>query len=298
MSHSSFPSLKKRPWGTNIFNREWDALIILDACRVDALEEIADEYEFLSVDNSITSVGSTSFEWMNHTFSSNHIEDVRDTAYISGNGYTNKVFGKGGETGDAAIPFGPTEYDVGDSGDFEYLEELWRAKFAEESEWMIGGAAGARVHPRYTTDRTIAASRNRQADRLLIHYQYPHDSFPLAENPDLFRPFEAIREGRANREEVWEEYLNNLRIVLDEVSLLLDNIEAEHVVISTDHGEAFGEFGFYRHVIGCPIPCMRNVPWAKTTAKDREQYEPSAPNPKMTNNSTTVEERLNQLGYR
>jgi len=63
---------KWRPWGTNVFDRDWDALIILDACRVDALREVEDEYDFLTVDDSITSVGSTSFEWMNHTFDSGY----------------------------------------------------------------------------------------------------------------------------------------------------------------------------------------------------------------------------------
>lgn len=133
---------KWRPWGTNIFERDWDAIILLDACRVDALREVEDEYDFLAVEETITSVGSTSFEWMNHTFDTEYRNEIERTAYVSGNGYTDRVIGQGGDTGHAAIPFGPTEYDIVDHEDFGYLEELWRAEFEEDSEWMINGNAG------------------------------------------------------------------------------------------------------------------------------------------------------------
>jgi len=288
---------KWRPWGTNVFDRDWDALIILDACRVDALQEVEDEYDFLTVGNSITSVGSTSFEWMNHTFDSEYRSKVEQTAYVSGNGYTDRVLGQGGETGHAAMPFGPAEYDVVDSEDFGYLEELWRAEFDDNSEWMINGDAGSRIHPRYTTDRAIAAGREQEMERLVVHYMYPHDPFPLADSPELFRPFDALRSGEITREAAWEEYLDHLRFVLDEVERLLENLDAEDVVITADHGEAFGEYGFYRHVIGCPLPCMRKVPWGQASGTDREKYEPCAPAPESSNETTSAEERLEDLGY-
>ncbi|MFC5278677.1 hypothetical protein ACFPM1_07900 [Halorubrum rubrum] len=63
---------KRYRWGTNVFDRDWDLLVVLDACRVDALREVADEYGFVGDVESMTSVGSTSFEWMNHTFDSKH----------------------------------------------------------------------------------------------------------------------------------------------------------------------------------------------------------------------------------
>ncbi|MGQ3410854.1 hypothetical protein ACT4ML_01125 [Natrinema sp. LN54] len=285
------------PYGTNIFERDWDALIILDACRVDALREVADEYEFLTVDDSITSVGSTSFEWMNHTFDAEYRDEIQDTAYVTGNGYTERVLGNGGDTGHAAMPFGPSEYDVVSPGDFGYLEELWRVEFDDSAEWMVGSEDGTRVHPRYTTDRAIAAGRNRSTDRLVVHYMYPHDPYPLADDPDLQEPFDALRAGRVDRDETWDEYLQNLRFVLDEVEVLLDNVDADNVVITADHGEAFGEYSFYRHVIGCPLPCMRTVPWAETTAADTGEYEPRAPAPQSATETATAEERLEDLGY-
>lgn len=288
---------RRYPYGTNVFDREWDALIILDACRVDALREVEDEYGFLTVDDSITSVGSTSFEWMNHTFDAEYRNEIEETAYVTGNGYTDRVLGKGGDTGHAAMPFGPSEYDVVNPTDLEYLEELWRVEFDKSAEWMVGSGDGSRIHPRYTTDRAIAAGRNRDAGRLIVHYMYPHDPYPLTDDPDLQQPFDALRAGRVSRDDAWDEYVRHLRFVLDEVEVLLENLDADNVVITADHGEAFGEYGFYRHVIGCPLPCMRNVPWTETTAVDTGSYESHAPGPNTGAETVTAEERLEDLGY-
>ncbi|MDL0135133.1 hypothetical protein PNQ27_14665, partial [Halobacterium salinarum] len=194
-------------------------------------------------------------------------------------------------------PFGPTQYDVVDPEEFGYLDELWRAEFDDTSEWMIEGEFGSRVHPRYATDRAIRAGREQPTERLLVHYMYPHDPFPLADTADLFRPFDSLRSGDITREEAWEEYLDHLRFVLDEVERLLNNLEAENVIISADHGEAFGEYGFYRHVIGCPLPCMREVSWAETSGSDSGEYEASAPAPNSTKETVSAEEQLEDLGY-
>lgn len=47
---------------TNAFEKEWDVLVVLDACRVDLLNSVADEYEFVEGGRSIYSVGGTSPE--------------------------------------------------------------------------------------------------------------------------------------------------------------------------------------------------------------------------------------------
>ncbi|PSP48877.1 hypothetical protein BRC67_12005, partial [Halobacteriales archaeon QH_3_68_24] len=60
------------------------------------------------------------------------------------------------------------------------------------------------------------------------------------------------RESRKGLTANREAYLDNLRIVLDEVAVLLENIDADTVAITTDHGEAFGERNFYRHPVACP----------------------------------------------
>jgi hypothetical protein len=287
---------KRFPWGTNVFDREWDLLIILDACRVDALEAVADEYEFVTDVESMTSVGSTSFEWMNHTFAAEYTDEVRRTGYVTGNTYTDRVLAQDGYTGSAPMPFGPETYDVVPPAEFGHLEELWKAKFDDDSEWVVGDGDGSRRGPRYATERAIEVGRSEDLDRLVVHYMYPHDPFPLADEA-VQHPFDALRGGEASRDEVWEAYLDNLRFVLDEVELLLENVDAETVAITADHGEAFGEYGFYRHVIGCPIPCMRQVPWVETEATDAGEYAPDAPIPVVETDVESAEKRLAELGY-
>jgi hypothetical protein len=82
------------------------------------------------------------------------------------------------------------------------------------------------------------------------------------------------------------------------VGVLLENLEAEKVVITADHGEAFGERNFYRHPVACPLSCVREVPWVETTATNTGSVEPTAPDPERVDTASSVEERLEQLGYR
>jgi hypothetical protein len=285
------------PIGTNVFDLDWDALIILDACQVDALAELAPEYEFLSRVDSIQSVGSSSFEWMDQTFSTAYRDEIAETAYVTQNQFHDRILGKGGTTGQAILPIGPSRFDVVDPSDFGYLEGLWRAGFEDDSEWVVQSEVTTRVHPRYTTDRAIRAGRTIDCERMMVHYMYPHDPYVLAD-PKLQPRFDAaLKSGSATRAEVWNAYLDNLRFVLDEVALLLENLDRDEVVISADHGEAFGEYGFYRHPPACPIPSVRRVPWANADASDERTYESRAPAPERTGDASTVEDRLEQLGY-
>jgi hypothetical protein len=94
----------RRPLGTNVFRREWDLLIILDACRYDAMCAVADEYPWIEDVGSIVSVGSTSFEWLPMTFRRRHAETIAETAYVTSNPYTTPIFRGGGATGQTAHP--------------------------------------------------------------------------------------------------------------------------------------------------------------------------------------------------
>jgi len=285
------------PIGTNIFERDWDALIILDACRVDALQAVADEYDFIESVGSITSVGSSSFEWMNNTFRPKYRSEIRDTAYLSQNSFIDGALGQGGTTGKASIPFEPTKFDVVGPEDFAHVEHLWKAEFDQSSEWAVSSGTVSRTSPRYTTERAIEHGRKFDTSRLLVHYMYPHDPYVLADDRVQPRFDDALKTGKATREEVWQAYLENLRFVLEEIDTLLSNLDSDRVVITADHGEAFGEYMFYRHPPACPLPSVRRVPWVETTAVDEGTVEPTAPSPTDTDRHSTAEERLKRLGY-
>lgn len=61
-------------------------------------------------------------------------------------------------------------------------------------------------------------------------------------------------------EELIELYEQNLRVVLDSVKRLIDNIEGK-TLITSDHGEAFGEQDDWGHKYNSNNPILRQVPW-------------------------------------
>jgi len=101
----------------------------------------------------------------------------------------------------------------------------------------------------------------------------------------------------ATRDEVYDAYKQTLRWVLDDVEELLQNIDVEKVVITSDHGEAFVEWKAYGHPEGFLHPVVRKVPWVETTAKDNHTREPNI-EIKYNSVETDVEEHLRELGYR
>jgi hypothetical protein len=283
------------PYGTNIFTRDWDLLIVLDACRLDAIEQLADEYDFLDEISSIRSVGSMSGEWMNNTFRTKHTNQIAGTAMITQNPYTQLALGNGGYTDHIDLPFGPSKYDVVSPDSFAYLEECWRLDEDSVPEWTIGEGDNEAISPDLLTDRIIRAAREGRGQKIIAHYMYPHDPYPNADI-DLLNVFESFKRGEISRETLWNAYIDNLRTVLDSVDLLLSNVDAEKVVITSDHGEAFGEWGFYKHIIACPIKQVRRVPWVETSATDSGAYDPIAPGPDTVAN-ISVDHRLRNLGY-
>ncbi|MFB6185889.1 MAG: hypothetical protein ABEI86_03360, partial [Halobacteriaceae archaeon] len=73
-----------------------------------------------------------------------------------------------------------------------------------------------------------------------------------------------------------------------------DNLDYENVVITADHGNALGEFGFYGHPEGIPLNCLREVPWSRVRSSDTGEYKPSV---SKENNRMTIQQRLEDLGY-
>lgn len=260
--------------GMSVYERDWDMLVLLDGCRTDTLAQVADEYDFLGDVERHTSVGSTSAEWLENTFDSTHADEIGRTAYVTGNIYTDELL---------------------TDNKFHGLVEVWR------TNW--DGELGT-VRPRCVTDAAIRTARKTNPDRLIVHYMQPH--YPFLTRPDLapgMRSDEAkgnvwtqLRRGDITHNEVVDAYRDNLREVLEEVQLLLSNIDATHTVISADHGNAIGEWGVYGHPSGVPVPSVRDVPWALTSASDNKTYEPSRKKEDLDTDQS-VEEKLAALGY-
>lgn len=285
----------RRPIGTNIFEEEWDLLIVLDACRVDALREVADEYTFIDEVDARWSVGSQSAEWLANTFTERHRPPIHETTYISANGYSGSVL-KGGMTPPAnnTIPIDLSRWSIVDETNLHRHVKLWETHHDDRYRSVL---------PFAVTDHAIHAGRNESTERLIAHYTQPHLPYvgrAYNENRDPTevedRGYELLEEGAASRDEVYEAYKETLRWVLDDVEELLRNIDAEQVVITADHGEAFGEWFAYGHPEGFPHPVVRKVPWVETTATDQETREPDLE--PIDDHRTSLEDHLRDLGYR
>ena len=269
--------------GRPIYEPDWDVLVILDACRVDLMEEVADEYAFLDHIGRFRSRGSKTPDWMERNFTADYADEMARTAYIAGNPFSRELDGEA----------------------FAHLDEVWQYAWDESVR---------AIPARPVTDRAIDAWRRRDehgAKRMIVHYLQPHGPFVTAPElgaRDLTEPEEFGR-GRGTlwdqagytipRERVWRAYRENLRHVLDDVSLLLANMDAERVAISADHGNAFGEFGMWGHPDDLLLSCVRQVPWVETTGTDTGEYEPTVVPESSAEgvNDRTAAERLRALGY-
>lgn len=265
--------------GGRVYDEPWEVLVVLDGCRVDALRAVASEYDFLRRGNFETfrSKASCSRRWMERNFDEHSREGMALTAQVTAN------------------PFSESHLDA---DDFLVFEEVWKDAWDEESGTVLA---------RDVTDRAITVARDRDPERLVVHYMQPH--FPSVPEPlgagiDIetfgsgwYSVWDRLEAGEIDRETVWRSYLANLRYVLDDVDLLLRSVDADRVVISSDHGNAFGEWGYYGHPPGIPISVLREVPWVTTTARDTSGYSPTLQPAGGEVDETSVENRLKHLGY-
>lgn len=259
-----------------VFEDDWDILVVLDACRYDVMCEVASEYEYLPEEVSYRySVGSHSETWMEKTFTFEYRNELQETAYITGNPNT-----------DSSLQH----------ENLLSIDEVWKTGYDAEL-----GTTPARP----ITDRAISTHRSLAPERMIVHYMQPH--FPSipdplgfgnpkgATNPDEHTwIWQHDKPDEISLAEIWHSYRENLRYILNELSLLLENVDADTVVITADHGNAYGEWGTWGHP-QLSIPVLRKVPWVKTSAADEQTHEPEIDS--IQEEPRAVEDQLRALGY-
>ncbi|OKY77136.1 MAG: Arylsulfatase A family enzyme [Candidatus Methanohalarchaeum thermophilum] len=267
-----------------ISDREWDYLVVLDACRYDSFEKVYLDYLEGNLEKR-QSRGSSTQEWLAKTF-----KDKYDLTYISANPYVNS-FG---------IPLDESYWGYGyewnPTDHFEEIIDVWHERWDEE----LGT-----VHPR---DVNMSFFENPGRERTIIHYMQPH--FPLlnaGRGNRLGKMRNGIRDTKStvltrikdkvgfniekylNKNPLWmfgmlldldlrkivkeiwrngfkttimKYYEENLRLVLETVSNLIDSLRDKgKIIVTADHGEAFGENGVWEHHIETHIPTLIEVPW-------------------------------------
>lgn len=143
--HPSYPGYED---AVDVMAEDWDTLVILDACRADAFEDVVDIDTFDQY-STVVSQGSHSSEWTRRTFNG---ETFPDTIYISANPHTSLLA----------------------DGTFHELVETWR-KY-EKSPNMI--------NPTEILDAAVAANERSPNKRLIVHFMQPHGTGGLVETSD------------------------------------------------------------------------------------------------------------------
>ncbi len=259
-----------------IYDHDWDVLIILDGCRVDVLESLQHNHKFLPENiNSIYSVASRSDMWMKRNFCSKFQSEMSETAYITGNPYSD---------------------DWVNGSDFACLEEVWRHEWDSEKGTVL---------PDKITDVSIQSLKHGDFSRAIIHYMQPH--FPSIPEPianginietfgsEWNSVWDLLENEEITEKAARSSYKSNLEFVLQSVHKLLDNIDEDNIIISADHANAFGEWNLYGHPINKPAPIIRRVPWVSVDATDDGSYTPEIDSRSELDDD--VETKLESLGY-
>ena len=280
LAYDALTELGKRVnYGTNIYDRKWDVLVVLDACRFDLFREFAprhDVYDRFDTVEPIYSCSSATQEWLEKTFIDGPRTQTKQTHYVTCTGFSTNI----------------------PEGAVHQIDEVWR--YGVDPEYRV-------TRPEAVTDAAIDAARTTDAKRLVVHYVQPHAPFLHCVGKYGSRGdggeggtqnvWLGLSDGRFDREEVWEDYGQNLLRVLDEVETLIDNVDGK-VVITSDHGNAMGEFGFHGHPIYIPHPVVKRVPWAEARGADSGEYEVQGVEAISTGlNEQTLHENLSALGY-
>ncbi len=137
--HPAYPGYDE---AVHVMDEDWDVLVVLDACRADFFERVAD-LETFDEYRRVVSLGSHSSEWTRRNFGG---REFGDTVYVSANPHTSLV--------------------AGDS--FHDVVELWEDAFDDEAGVVL---------PDAVVDAAVAASEAYPHKRLVVHFMQPHGPF-------------------------------------------------------------------------------------------------------------------------
>ena len=263
--------------GIDIFERDWDTLLLLDACRYDLFERVSDLPGTLE---PVTSRGSATREFIRGNF---HGREFHDTVYVTASPMLSR--------------HRDTVHTQFHDGINVWREEGWDDKYRA-------------VLPQVVTQATLQAREQYPNKRLLVHYLQPHYPFigPTGEEHfDLQRldfQWEDFLQNDMSDEVIWDAYEENLERVLPDVETLLHELQGKTVVTS-DHGNMVGGRSFpvpikeYGHPSGMYTDELVTVPWLtyQNGARLTIESERSADSERDESAGDLAKERLQELGY-
>ncbi len=236
--------------GFVVMDEQWDCLIILDACRYDYFER---EYsKFLQGDlQKRRSRGSSTSDWLLKNFTGSY----SDTVYVSGNPHCS----------DRTIN-GFLGMDH-----FHAIEHVWKYAWDEKID---------SIHPEAMVRAALDVKSRYPGKRMIVHLLQPHgpwigdtrismseiNSGPAQQSgvdgkwvADK-QVWEKVRQGTFDVDLLKRAYTDNLVMVLRCVRDFIDKLDGK-IVVSADHGEAFGDRLVVEHPSGIYCDELVEVPW-------------------------------------
>jgi hypothetical protein len=261
------------PKGIDVFAEDWDNLIILDACRKDALErsiELDGSFE------SRISRGTSTLHFLESNFQGRRLHDV---VYVTSNGWI------------------VAKYEELDA-------DVFRVNSLENDET---GGESAVVSPGAVT-RAAKADADKYPDkRLIVHYTQPHKPYIGEFGRRTFGSThgnlqQIMSSSSISEEDLKRAYAENLELVLEQVEELVDHLEGK-TVVTADHGELLGErvspipIKGYGHPTYLYHPVLTEVPWFVCEFDSRREIREGQPEGVREVDDDRITEQLKDLGY-
>lgn len=254
--------------GEYIMEKDWDNLLILDACRLDLYQEVANPDS-----ESIRSRGAATPEWVIENFEG---ESFPETVYVTANPYVSIV------TDDK----------------FHARYDLWEEVWDDEARTVL---------PEDVADRTREIAEEHPNKRLIVHFMQPHQPFVGSDLPGSFwnvdeHPWDAMKNESVDEIRVLEAYADNLRLVYPVAKELGLELSGKSVITS-DHGNMHGErvkpfpIKEYGHRRSIHTPENIQVPWDELSFKIRKEITEGEITEGETTTNADVTDRLADLGY-
>ncbi len=239
--------------GVKVVEEDWGYLIVLSACRYDTFRKL----------NTIPgrlekriSLGSCAREWCIKNFDG-YYDDI---VYVSANPRISHIKFE-------------TEF-----GSFRGADHFFKVVYVGDHGWdkELGT-----VPPEIVTKTALRVKEKYPDKRMIIHYLQPHAPWigeTKLTGKDLGLSFNSATEWFLNSSKIghWGEfgkavemvglkflrkaYEDNLKLVLKEVNKLVENLEGK-IVVTSNHGECFGEKFIIEHPAGIYIKELVEVPW-------------------------------------
>ncbi len=253
--------------GVFIMEEDWDNLIILDACRYDLFLET--NWIEGKLEKKI-SRGSHTWMFMRENFKKVYL----DTIYISAN------------------PFIWTKKDA--------FYKIFYVAPKEEIEKY------GTVLPETVAAKAKEINKKYPHKRLIVHFDQPHYPFiGKVKIPNLpqknYNPFYLLAEKKIEKETLWQAYKSNLERVLFVVEKLLKEFQGK-TIITSDHGESFGDFAkpFPIRIWGHSGPRIKSlieIPWLVIEKFPRKKIKKEERSEMTKMDEKEIRRHLKALGY-